>query len=117
MLNKDLLQATSTLENNFFKRDTQGINGVFHTLLDQSAQMMWLLNSDGVLLDANQTALDFGNVTYDQIVGRPMAAVMGWTFPDRGRDGCGLPSYQRQTVKRFVTRLIFKGRRMRQPLT
>ncbi len=85
MLNKDLLQATSTLENSFLKQDTQGINRAFHTLLDQSAQMTWLLNSDGVLLDANQTALNFGNVTYDQIVGRPMAAVMGWTFPDRGQ--------------------------------
>ncbi|MGI8933351.1 MAG: two-component system sensor histidine kinase NtrB [Phormidesmis sp.] len=83
MLDRELLQATSTLENKPLEWDVQGTNRAFHTLLDHSAQMMWLLNPDGVLLDANQTALDFGDASYGQIVGRPLAAVMGWTFPDQ----------------------------------
>lgn len=48
--------------------------------------MAWLLSSDGVLLEANQTALDYGDVEYAQIVGRPLAAVVGWTLTHRGEE-------------------------------
>lgn len=85
MLDGDLLQAADTLICSPFKRNIREDYSAFHTLFDQSSQLMWLLSPDGALLDANQTALDFGNADYEHIVGRPLAAVMGWTFPDRGQ--------------------------------
>ncbi len=85
MLDRDLLQATSDLENNLLEQDTQETNRAFHLLLGQSAQITWLLNPAGVILEANQTALGFGKVNYEQVVGRPLAAAMGWTFSERGQ--------------------------------
>ncbi len=84
MPNRDFLQAAEIVRSRPF-RQAQADDRAFHTLLDQSSQMTWVLSPDGLLLDANQTALDYGDVEYKQIVGRPLAAVMGWTLSHRGQ--------------------------------
>jgi PAS domain S-box-containing protein len=42
----------------------------FHAVFDQSPQFLSLLEPDGTLIEANQTALAYRGVTLDQIVGR-----------------------------------------------
>lgn len=85
MLDRDFLQAEDTLTCRPSRQNAQEDHSVFHTLFDQSPQLMWLVSPEGALLDANQTALDFGNADYEHIVGRPLAAVMSWTFPRQGQ--------------------------------
>lgn len=84
MLNGSFLRAAEIVKSDAF-RQTYANRSAFHTLFDRSAQMMWLLRSDGMLLDANQTALDYGDTDQEQIVGRSLAAVAGWTFSHRGQ--------------------------------
>ena len=85
MMDRDAFPAADALESRPFQPHTQKDHS-FHALFDQSSQLIWLLSPDGMLLDANQTALDFGNTDYEHIVGRPLAAVMGWTFPNQGQE-------------------------------
>lgn len=56
---------------------------VFHALLDHSPQLFWIVSPDGTLLDANQTALDFGSVELQAMIGQPIYAIAGWAFPER----------------------------------
>ena len=85
MMDRDAFPAADALESRPFQPHTQKDHS-FHALFDQSSQLIWLLSPDGMLLDANQTALDFGNTDYEHIVGRPLTAVMSWTFPNQWQD-------------------------------
>ncbi|NEO59834.1 MAG: PAS domain S-box protein [Moorea sp. SIO4G2] len=51
----------------------------FHAIFDQTSQFTWLLQPDGTLLEANQTALDFSGLTRSQIVGKPFWQIQWWT--------------------------------------
>ncbi|NEO70350.1 PAS domain S-box protein [Moorena sp. SIO3H5] len=51
----------------------------FHAIFDQTSQFTWLLQPDGTLLKANQTALDFSGLTQSEIVGKPFWQIPWWT--------------------------------------
>ena len=84
-MDRDSFQVADAPESKPFQPHTQKDHS-FHALFDQSSQLMWLLSPNGMLLDANQTALDFGNTDYEHIVGRPLTAVMGWAFLNQGQE-------------------------------
>jgi PAS domain S-box-containing protein len=53
-------------------------------ILDQTHQFTGLLAPDGTLLEANRTALEFGGLDRDEILGEPFAEA-GW-WPDAEKD-------------------------------
>jgi PAS domain S-box-containing protein len=50
----------------------------FRELFNTTYQFIGLLSPDGILLEANQTALDFGGLTREDVVGRPFWEVRWW---------------------------------------
>ncbi|KAF3890394.1 MULTISPECIES: PAS domain S-box protein [Nostocales] len=52
----------------------------FRAIFDQTFQFIGLLKPDGTLLEANQTALDFGGINHADIVGRPFWEARWWTI-------------------------------------
>ncbi len=51
----------------------------FRAIFDASIQFMGLLSPDGIILEANRAALEFGGLTPDAIVGRPLWDLDWWT--------------------------------------
>ncbi len=51
----------------------------FRAIFNSMFQFIGLLNTDGSLLEANQTALDFAGVNADDIIGRPFWETRWWT--------------------------------------
>ncbi|MGI8504532.1 MAG: PAS domain-containing sensor histidine kinase [Hassallia sp.] len=52
----------------------------FRAIFDQTFQFMWLLKLDGTLLEANQTALNFGSLQPTDVVGYPFWQTRWWTI-------------------------------------
>lgn len=52
----------------------------FRFVFDTTFQFIGLLTSDGTLLEANQTALEFGGLTRDDVVGLPFWECRWWTI-------------------------------------
>ncbi|GAB1544870.1 hypothetical protein NUACC21_75460 [Scytonema sp. NUACC21] len=52
----------------------------FRAIFDQTFQFVGLLKPDGTLLEANQTALDFGGITHADTVGLPFWEARWWTI-------------------------------------
>jgi PAS domain S-box-containing protein len=52
----------------------------FRAIFNQTFQFMGLLKPDGTLLEANQTALDFGGIHHADIVHRPFWEARWWTI-------------------------------------
>jgi len=52
----------------------------FRTIFDQTFQFIALLNPDGFLIEANQSALAFGGLTRSQVVGQPFWQARWWTL-------------------------------------
>lgn len=50
----------------------------FHTILDKTHIFIGLLNSSGILLEANQTSLDFIGVDAAQVLGKPFWETPWW---------------------------------------
>ncbi|MEW6519816.1 MAG: PAS domain S-box protein [Thermodesulfobacteriota bacterium] len=50
----------------------------FHTVFDQSFQFLWLLSTDGRVLEANRAALAFGGVAEADVIGRPFWETFWW---------------------------------------
>ncbi len=55
-------------------------------IFEQSFQFVGLLSPEGILLDANQTALDFIGGTRDEVVGRPFWHTPWWRGSAEARD-------------------------------
>lgn len=53
----------------------------FRAIFDQSFQFIGLLDTKGVLLKANQTALRFGNIDAESVIGKPFADTPWWHDP------------------------------------
>ncbi len=60
----------------------QSNNGVsrFQAIFDHAFQFMWLLRPDGLLLEVNQTALDFVRLKRDQVMQQPLWQTPWWAF-------------------------------------
>lgn len=50
----------------------------FRALFNQTFQFIGLLHPDGTLLEANQTALDFGQITAEDVLGKPFWQAPWW---------------------------------------
>ena len=44
----------------------------FKGIFDNTFQFVGLLSTDGIFLEANQTALNFGDITRDEVIGKPI---------------------------------------------
>ncbi|MBW4610991.1 MAG: PAS domain S-box protein [Hassallia sp. WJT32-NPBG1] len=55
----------------------------FRAIFDQTFQFMWLLKLDGTLLEANQTALNFGALQPTDVVGYPFWQAQWWTISEQ----------------------------------
>ena len=53
---------------------------LFRAIFNSTFQFIGLLQSDGILLEANQTALDFGGLTAEDVIGRPFWECHWWTI-------------------------------------
>lgn len=49
-------------------------------IFNTTFQFVGLLSPEGIVLEANQTALDFGGLTREEVVGRPFWNVRWWTL-------------------------------------
>lgn len=54
----------------------------FKAIFNQTFQFIGLLSPAGILLEANQTALNFGGLTREEVVGRPFWEARWWTISD-----------------------------------
>lgn len=52
----------------------------FRAIFDSMFQFIGLLTVDGILIEANQTALDFGGLTQADVIGRPFWEARWWTI-------------------------------------
>jgi PAS domain S-box-containing protein len=52
----------------------------FRAIFDATFQFIGLLNPEGILLEANQTALDFGGLTHEDVLNRPFWEARWWTI-------------------------------------
>jgi PAS domain S-box-containing protein len=52
----------------------------FRTIFDATFQFIGLLTVDGILIEANQTALDFGGLTLADVINRPFWEARWWTI-------------------------------------
>ncbi len=51
-----------------------------YCLFEKTFQFIGLLQPDGILVEANQTALDFGGLTREDVIGKPFWEVRWWTI-------------------------------------
>jgi PAS domain S-box-containing protein len=51
----------------------------FHAIFDNAFQFIGLLATDGTLLEANQTALNFAGLTPEEVIGRPFWEIPWWS--------------------------------------
>ena len=88
MLDRNPSKAASNINHHLFqslsqdasRNIAQSIGAAFSALLDHSPQLVWLVGPDGVLLKANQTALAFGRVKAEQVVGQHVVETAEWPF-------------------------------------
>jgi PAS domain S-box-containing protein len=52
----------------------------FRAIFNQTFQFTGMLNTQGILLEANQTALDFGGLQLSEVVGKPVWECYWWTI-------------------------------------
>jgi len=52
----------------------------FRAIFNTTFQFIGLLTSEGVVLEANQTALDFGGLTRQEVINRPFWEARWWTI-------------------------------------
>ncbi len=58
----------------------------FRTIFNSSYQFIGLLDPDGILLEANQTALDLGKLRQEDVVGRPFWNTYWWRYSTEAQD-------------------------------
>ncbi|MBK9445499.1 MAG: PAS domain S-box protein [Betaproteobacteria bacterium] len=54
----------------------------FRATFDQAFQFIGLMNTDGILLDANRTALAFAGIAPEDVIGKPFAESPWWHEPE-----------------------------------
>ena len=55
-------------------------------IFNQTSQFIALLQSDGIVLEANQTALDFGGITTTDVIGRPFWEARWWSVSSESQE-------------------------------
>lgn len=54
----------------------------FRATFDQAFQFIGLMDTDGILLDANRTALTFAGILPEDVIGKPFAETPWWREPE-----------------------------------
>lgn len=52
----------------------------FQAIFNNTFQFTGLMTPEGILIEANQTALDFGGITRDQVINRPFWEIYWWSI-------------------------------------
>ncbi|MGR3279607.1 CBS domain-containing protein [Acaryochloris marina NIES-2412] len=71
-----LLQERTT----YLENQVQDTEQRFKAIFDQTFQFIGLLQTDGTLLEANQTALDFGGLALEDVIGKPFWESRWWSL-------------------------------------
>jgi two-component system sensor kinase FixL len=58
----------------------------FRTIFNSSYQFIGMLDTDGILLEANQTALDLGRLKQEDVIGRPFWDTYWWRYSTAVQD-------------------------------
>ena len=77
---KNRLYRSVLLEN--LKTSDQKTRAIFNL----SFEFLGLLNPEGILLDVNQTALNFIGVTASKVIGKPFWETPWWSFSEKTKD-------------------------------
>jgi PAS domain S-box-containing protein len=81
-------RATSELERQqaeiALRKSEQRFRGIF----DQTFQFMGLLEPNGKIIEANQTALDFIGATVADVIGKPFWLTPWWAISEQARELC-----------------------------
>ncbi|MFA7292558.1 MAG: PAS domain S-box protein [Rhodocyclaceae bacterium] len=54
----------------------------FRATFDQAFQFIGLMDTDGILLDANRTALSFAGIAPEEVIGKPFVETPWWREPE-----------------------------------
>lgn len=73
-------QAAISIENAKLYAELHQSNRKFREIFNQTFQFTGMLSIDGTLLEANQTALDFGGLQRADVVGKPFWECYWWTI-------------------------------------
>jgi len=57
----------------------------FRAIFDATFQLIGLMRPDGTLVEANQTALEFGGLEADDVIGRPLWETYWWSHSPRAQ--------------------------------
>jgi PAS domain S-box-containing protein len=74
----------------------------YHAIFNNTFQLTGLLTPDGIMLEANQTALDFAGLTAEDVIGRPFWELHWWSH-----------SIETQQQLRAVVRQAAQGKFLR----
>lgn len=72
-------QAAVSLENAWLYEDLQASEQKFRAVFEQTFQLLGMLSLDGLVVEANQTALQSYGLTGADVVGRPFWQTVWWT--------------------------------------
>lgn len=76
---RDLTEHKRTLEDlRQANQSLKSTQAVLRTLLDESANFIGLMRTDGTLIDANRTALEFIDATAEQVLYKPFVDTPWW---------------------------------------
>ena len=70
----------------YYAAQQRVFNRRYKTLFDNTVQFTGLLSLDGEVIEVNETALEFGGLTRDEVVGKQFDATWWWTHSERVRD-------------------------------
>ncbi|MEA5465005.1 EAL domain-containing protein [Leptothoe sp. PORK10 BA2] len=73
----------------------------FRAIFDHTFQFIWLLSVDGTLIEVNQTALNFGGLNREDVVGRPFGQASWWSLSADTQHQLGL-SIERAAQGEFI---------------
>lgn len=68
------------------RRALQKSEQKFRAIFNQTFQLCSFLKPDGTMIEANQTALDFGGLTLEDVVGKPFWETYWWTISPATQD-------------------------------
>lgn len=87
----------------------------FRTIFNSSYQLIGLLDPDGILLDANQTALDAAGLKKEDVVGRPFGDIYCWSYSAdvQGRLIASIREASQGIPSRYEDDLLLEGNEIR----
>ena len=88
---------------------------LFRTVFNSSNQFIGILNPDGILLDANQTALDAVGLRKEDVVGRPFWDIYCWSYSTDVQDRlkAAIRNASLGELVHYVDNLLFRGDEIR----